>query len=158
MSTTVYFFWGVPPKRAARRLSFLESSSLAGGSWKAMVCGMFGHLRPKGLGTSTAQCPGGRKNMARYRELICWKEATPQNFQPISRFWSLAFSRLANCLLSDPNLFTPLPTLGMFAFPKAKCFDLRRRQQKIKNWCCPRNLWKRRLRSKCPSPTIRRRR
>ena len=37
MSTTVYFFKGVPPNRAVRHLSFLESSSLAGGSWKAMV-------------------------------------------------------------------------------------------------------------------------
>ena len=37
-----------------------SSSSLAGGSWKAMVCGMFRHLRPKGLGTSTLQRPGGR--------------------------------------------------------------------------------------------------
>lgn len=110
MSTTVYFFKGVPPNRAVRHLSFLESSSLAGGSWKAMVCGMFGHLRPKGLGTSTAQCPGGRKNMARYGEFICWKEATPQNFQRISRFWSLA---------SKAKFVHPVSNLGM-VFAKSK--------------------------------------
>eukprot|EP00434_Breviolum_minutum_P027277 symbB.v1.2.024118.t1/scaffold2218.1/size85484/8 len=46
---------------SADSCSRVQWSAASGGSWKAMVCGMFGHLRPKGLGTSTAQCPGGSK-------------------------------------------------------------------------------------------------
>ena len=73
-----------------------------------MVCGMFGHLRPKGLGTSTAQCPGGRKTWQGMENSSVGKKQPPQNFQGISRFWSLAFSRLANCLLfNGPNICSP---------------------------------------------------